>query len=226
MKTIAIVGAGPGLGLSLAKKFGENGFRVAAIARNPEKLAIIEHELKKLNIEAQTFVADVTDLAALKLTIQAVKKEFGSIDVLEFSPYAGWNTFTNVLETTPQSVLEQINSYLLPAVLSVNEVLPDMMNNGFGAILFTTGLSAMFPLPMVGNAGIVMSGIRNYATNLHNQLKDKGVFIGHLSIGTMIQAGTAGDPDVIADAWYHLYEKKDRFEEIFPQGFDPTNIPN
>ncbi|MEK3683714.1 hypothetical protein [Paenibacillus sp. FSL R10-2736] len=29
MRTIVIVGAGPGLGLSLAKKFGENGFRIA-----------------------------------------------------------------------------------------------------------------------------------------------------------------------------------------------------
>lgn len=226
MKTIAIVGAGPGLGLSLAKKFGENGFRVAAIARNLEKLTIIESELRKLNIESQSFIADVSDLTALQQAIQAVKKKFGSIDVLEFSPYAGWNTFTNVLKTTPQSVLEQINSYLLPAVLSVNEVLPDMIDNGSGAILFTTGLSAMFPLPMVGNAGIVMSGIRNYATNLHNELKEKGVFIGHLSIGTMIQTGTAGDPDVIADAWYDLYGKKDRFEEVFPQGFDPTKIPS
>lgn len=45
----------------------------------------------------------------------------------------------------PQSVLEQINSYLLPAVLSVNEVLPDMINNGSGAILFTTGLSTIVP---------------------------------------------------------------------------------
>ncbi|WP_438490954.1 SDR family NAD(P)-dependent oxidoreductase [Paenibacillus sp. IHBB 3054] len=226
MKTIAVVGAGPGLGLSLAKKFGENGFRVAAISRNPEKLSMIISELKELNIEAQSYVADVTNLAALKLTIQAVKKDFGSIDVLEFSPYAGWDKFTNVLETTPESVLEQVNSYVLPAVLLVNEVLPDMINNHSGAILFTTGLSAMFPLPFVGNGGIVMSGIRNYATNLHNELKEKGIFVGHLSIGTLIQAGTAGEPDVIADTWYDLYEKKDRFEEIFPPGFDPTKIPN
>ena len=34
MKTIAIVGAGEGLGMSIAKKFGHNGFRVALIARN------------------------------------------------------------------------------------------------------------------------------------------------------------------------------------------------
>lgn len=38
MKTIAIVGAGPGLGLSIAKKFGKNGFQVALVARNEEKL--------------------------------------------------------------------------------------------------------------------------------------------------------------------------------------------
>ena len=38
MKTIAIVGAGTGLGLSLAKKFGAEGFKVAAISRNAEKL--------------------------------------------------------------------------------------------------------------------------------------------------------------------------------------------
>lgn len=135
MKNIVIVGAGPGLGLSLAKKFGVNGFRVAVISRNPEKLSMIISELKKLNIEAQSFVADVTDLAALKQVFQAIIKEFGSIDVLEFSPYAGWDKFTHVLETTPQSVLEQINSYLLPAVLSVNEVLPDMIHRGSGAIL-------------------------------------------------------------------------------------------
>ncbi|GAC42354.1 SDR family NAD(P)-dependent oxidoreductase [Paenibacillus popilliae] len=48
MKTIAIIGAGPGLGMSLAKKFGEKGFKVAAIARNPEKLAIIMNELNKI----------------------------------------------------------------------------------------------------------------------------------------------------------------------------------
>jgi len=77
----------------------------------------------------------------------------------------------------------------------------------------------MHPLAMVGNGGIVMSGIRNYATNLHNELKEKGVFVGHLSIGTMIQVGTAGDPDVIADTWYNLFQKKDHFEETFPANF-------
>ncbi|PWW08617.1 short subunit dehydrogenase [Paenibacillus cellulosilyticus] len=226
MKTVAIIGAGPGLGLSLAKKFGANGFNVAVISRNPDKLAAIVKELHELNIEARSFVADVTDLESLKAALQAAKEAFGPIDVLEFSPYAGWDKFTSVLETTPASVSEQINSYLLPAVLSVNEVLPDMMKNGSGAILFTTGISAMFPLPFVGNGGIIMSGVRNYAANLYNVLKEQGIYVGHLSVGTLIQAGTAGDPDVIADVWYDMYEKKELFEQVFPLGFDPTKMGN
>ncbi|MXO76586.1 SDR family NAD(P)-dependent oxidoreductase [Paenibacillus sp. OT2-17] len=224
MKTIAIIGAGLGLGLSIAKKFGAQGFKVALVSRNPEKLEIITNELKSLNIVARSYVADITDLNALKQALLAAKKDLGSIDVLEFSPYAGWSNFTDILETTPASVLEQVNSIVLPAVLSVNEVLPDMISNGSGAILFTTGISAMFPLPSLGNGGIVMSGLRNYATNLHNELKEKGVFVGHLSIGTFIQAGTAGDPDIIAEAWYNLYEKKHSFEETFPKEMDPTKL--
>ncbi|MES9743787.1 SDR family NAD(P)-dependent oxidoreductase, partial [Priestia megaterium] len=52
MKNIVIVGAGPGLGMSIAKKFGKNGFRVALIARNEEKLNHLVIELEQLGIEA------------------------------------------------------------------------------------------------------------------------------------------------------------------------------
>ncbi|MFE6074032.1 SDR family NAD(P)-dependent oxidoreductase [Paenibacillus sp. NPDC057886] len=222
MKTIAIIGAGPGLGLSLAKTFGENGFKVAVISRNAEKLEMIVSELQKLTIEAKSYVADITDLSALREVLQAVKQDFGQIDVLEFSPYAGPEVFRHVLETTPENVLEPVNSYLLPAVLSVNEVLPDMLSKGSGAILFTTGISAMISYPPLGNMGIVMTGVRNYATNLHNELKEKGIYVGHLSVGTLIQAGTDGDPDLIAEAWYSLYTKKETFEETFPYELNPT----
>lgn len=47
-----------------------------------------------------------------------------------------------------------------------------------------------------------------------------------VSIGAFIQAGTAGDPDIIAEAWYNLYEKKDIFEETFPEGINPSMLSN
>ncbi|GAA3410784.1 SDR family NAD(P)-dependent oxidoreductase [Paenibacillus hodogayensis] len=223
MKTIVIIGAGPGLGLSIAKKFGANGFQAALVARNAEKLSLMVYELKALGINTKYYVADISELPALKAAIDAIKHDFGSIDVLEFSPYAGPHQFRNVMDTTPTNVLEQINGHLLPAILAVNEWLPDMIQQGAGAILFTTGISAMQPIPMIGNVGIVMSGLRNYATNLHNELKEKGIYVGHLSIGTLIQSGTAGDPDRIADVWFDMYEKRDHFENVFPEGLFQSN---
>ncbi|MEH7589167.1 SDR family NAD(P)-dependent oxidoreductase [Priestia megaterium] len=216
-KTIAIIGAGPGLGLSIAKKFGKQQFNVALIARNSEKLAVMVDELKTMNIQANSYLADITDLSQLQTALRAAKKDFGGIDVLEFSPYSGPDKFRNVLEVTPENLMEQVNSYLLPAIHSINEVLPNLQEKGEGAILFTTGLSAFHPIPQLGNAGIVMSGIRNYATNLHNVLKEQGIYVGHLSIGTFIAAGTEGDPDLIAEAWYDLYSKKEQFEATFPK---------
>ncbi|MFQ3844727.1 SDR family NAD(P)-dependent oxidoreductase [Staphylococcus pseudoxylosus] len=224
MKTLVIVGAGTGLGLSIAKKFGTEGFRVATISRNAEKLKVIQEELSNLNIETKTYIADITDLEALKQSIQAIKIDFGSIDVIEFSPYAKEDKFTNILETTPDSVSEMLKTYLFPSIQLVNDVLPDMINKGEGAILFTTGVSTIFPLPFAGNAGIIGSGLRNYAENLYTQLKDKDIFIRHLSIGTVIEPGTVGDPDLIAEAWYNLYNQREKFEETFPKGLKQSDI--
>jgi short-subunit dehydrogenase len=224
MKTIVIVGAGTGLGLSLAKKFGSEGFRVVAISRNAEKLKVIQEDLSNLNIESKTFVVDITDLESLKQTLQTIKDDFGEIDVIEFSPYAKEDKFTNLLETTPQSVSEMLKTYLFPSIQLVNEVLPDMINKRSGAILFTTGVSTIFPLPFAGNAGIIGAGLRNYAENLYNEMEEKGIFIRHLSIGTVIESGTMGDPDSIAKAWYNLYNKKGKFEETFPQDLKRSNM--
>jgi len=216
MKTIAIIGAGPGLGLSIAKRFGTEGFRVALLSRNAAKLDILVQELKALNIKARAYPADVSDLDALRVALRKMKQDFGSIDVLEFSPYAGFETFVHALDVRPEDAEAQVRSYVLPAILAVNELLPDMQTRGNGAFLFTTGVSAMFPMPIVGNAGIAMSGLRNYITNLHNELKAEDIYIGHLSIGTLIAPGTEGDPDTIAETWYSMYAEQTTFESTFP----------
>lgn len=217
MKTIAIIGAGPGLGLSIAKKFGAEQFNVALIARSEDKLLSMVNELSSLNIKSKYYLADLRNLKLLKQVLETVKIDFGHIDVLEFSPYSGPESFISTLDVTTENIIDQINYYLLPAIESVQSVLPSMQKKNAGAILFTTGISGVHPIPQLGNAGIVMSGIRNYATNLHNTLKDQGIYVGHLSIGTLIEQGTEGDPDLIADSWYKQYKTQQFFEDIFPK---------
>ena len=64
-KAIAIIGAGPGVGLAVAERFGREGFKVALIARNRETLSQLEVRLSAAGIDASSFPADVLDRTSL-----------------------------------------------------------------------------------------------------------------------------------------------------------------
>jgi short-subunit dehydrogenase len=65
MPSIAIVGAGPGMGLAIARTFGSRGYDVALIARNRAKLDDLVGRLAAEDITAAAFPADVRDHDAL-----------------------------------------------------------------------------------------------------------------------------------------------------------------
>ncbi|MEK4063160.1 MULTISPECIES: SDR family NAD(P)-dependent oxidoreductase [Paenibacillus] len=224
MKTIAIVGAGPGLGLSIAKKFGTNGFQVALISRNADKLNHLVDELKGLGIEAAAFPADLYNKEQLTAAFQGIKEKYGFIDVLEFSPTSGNYPPTPASQVTEENALDAFQALVVGAIRSVEQVLPEMLAMQDGAILFTTGLSSLYPIPMMGNIGIALSGLRNYANNLHTDLAPQGIYVAHLALGVFIKPGTATDPGLIADAWYDLYTSKSQAEDTFPQGVTPATI--
>lgn len=218
MKTIVIVGAGPGLGLSLARTFGKRGFRIAMIARTRYKLDRYAEQLRQIGIEARGFTADITDQAQLEQAFREILNVFGTIDVMEFSPHSGKDATTSVLDTTGASALQMFNSVVVGAVNSARQAIPGMIERGEGALLFTSDLSAMGASSMFGSSGIAMSGLRNYALNLHERLLPLGVFVGHLSISPLIKKGTGFEPDEVAEAWYDLYERRTAAEETFPKG--------
>ncbi|MCP1446981.1 SDR family NAD(P)-dependent oxidoreductase [Priestia megaterium] len=216
MKNIVIVGAGPGLGMSIAKKFGKNGFRVALIARDEEKLNQLVIELEQLGIEAASFQADILNKDQISLAFTTIKEKYGFIDVVEYSPTPSIDTVTNALDVTEENALYQFQFNVLGAISSIREVLPDMLDKQSGALLFTTGGAAVNPVPMMGNVGIAVSGLRNYIFNLNSELKDKGIYAGHISIGIWMQPNS-GVQDKIADIWYDMYTKRDRVEEFITE---------
>ena len=83
MPSIAIIGAGPQLGLAIARTFGAQGYDVALIARNRAKLDSLVGQLASDGITAAAFPADVLDHPALTQAIGDAAARFGGIDVLE-----------------------------------------------------------------------------------------------------------------------------------------------
>ena len=221
MKTLAIFGAGKGLGLSLAKRFGKEGFQVALVARNAVKLQEMVDELKTKGIESAYFTADIYSKDQIESAVSAIKKRFGKIDVLEVSPVPSNYPPTSVLNLTIENARDAFEGYAASSINIVNAVLPDMLDRKDGALLFTTGFSALHPMAMMGNIGGGIAGLRNYVANLHTELKDKGIYVGHRSLALFITepgTGKVSDPDVIADMWYKAYSEKDVWEQEYPKG--------
>ncbi|MEV4115116.1 SDR family NAD(P)-dependent oxidoreductase [Nonomuraea sp. NPDC049695] len=219
MPTIAIVGAGPGMGLSIAHTFGSRGFDVALIARNKEKLDGLVARLSERNITSAGFSADVMDRPALTGALEAAVERFGGIDVLEYSPATRDIEIAGPLEVTPENLQSQVEYNLYGAVTAANAVLPAMLAARAGALLFTTGGGSVTPNPMFGNVNAAQAALRNWALNLNNVLTGKGVFAAHVAINVWIGASVpegfpSAEPDAIAARYWDLYERRDQAELV------------
>ncbi len=217
MQTLAIVGAGPGLGLSVARRFGREGFQVGLIARRQSVLDACVQQLTADGITAVAATADAGHEGQLTAALAVVEKRLGPIDALEFSPmpFTAMPSFT-AAGTEVDDVMHHIRVQTLGAVVAARHVLPGMLERGRGTLLFTTGLSSVVPFPLLTPIGIAMSGVRNYARSLHQELAPAGIYAGTVSIGTGIRSGTPGDPDIIAELYWQLHLQRDRADVRFP----------
>jgi NADP-dependent 3-hydroxy acid dehydrogenase YdfG len=209
MPTIAIVGAGPGLGLSIAKVFGSQGFAVALISRSKDKLDPLVTQLAESGITAAAFPADVMDRPALAAALEHAVAHFGAIDVLEYSPYSGLVP-VSPLEVTVDNLQPQIEHHLYGAVTATRGVLPAMLTAGTGTLLFTTGGGAIAPYPMLGTMNAAQAALRNWVLNLNGVLADKGIYAGNVAISVLIGAHAPAGiphaaPDDIARVYWNLH---------------------
>lgn len=213
MPLIAIIGAGPGLGLDIARTFGRKGFTVALVARDQVKLDALALTLEGEGIRAQGFTADVSEPATIARAIKAITEELGPIDVLEFSPADRALAPVDVLEVTAENVQPQIDFYIGGAISAISAVLPSMIAAGTGTILVTTGGGSISPVPFLGNVNIAAAGLRNWTLNLHSALRDKGVYVAHVAITALIGGGHPdAEPHIIAQAYSKLHDERQEAE--------------
>jgi NADP-dependent 3-hydroxy acid dehydrogenase YdfG len=232
-KTIAIVGAGPGLGLSLARRFGHNGYRVALLARTRSRLDAHVAQLAQEGIEAGGHAADVLDRPGLAEALGAVEREHGSVDVLAYNPTPLGSALRGPEDLDVAAAMHQLDYSLLGAIEAVQVVLPGMLTRGDGGLLFTGGYSARFPIPSHASAGLALAALRNYAYVLNRSLADRGVYAGTVTVAGLILRSTTGDevlaappevrtalepllvdPDDIAGVYWAMLTRRDRVEEV------------
>src|SRR6187549_1959026 len=86
-ETIVICGYGVGISDAVLRRFAKEGYRVAIVARNAERLNAAVQKLAAEKIEVKAFPCDVGDVDAVRKLIADVRASLGPIKVLHWNAY-------------------------------------------------------------------------------------------------------------------------------------------
>ncbi len=125
-----VVGIGPGNGAAIARRFAEEGYAVALVARTAgfsEKLA------SELGGGARAYQADASDPSAVAQAFSRIQHDLGDVDVLVYNAGSGvWGT---VEEIGPQAFEAAWRVNALGALVASQHVIPAMKRKGQGSIV-------------------------------------------------------------------------------------------
>ena len=193
---IVVVGAGPGLGAAVARRFGRSGHAVALVSRQEAQLKQLGTALQDEGITAGWTAVDVTDHEALHAAVTRFGEFSGRIDVLHFNPSAFREK--DPLELTPAELLEDVGLGVGALLTALQAARPFM---SAGARITATGSRAADkPWNLAASLGVQKAGLRNLVRSVDARLSADGIRAVTVTVNGTLAAGTPFDPARVADA--------------------------
>lgn len=193
---IIVVGAGPGLGASVARRFGREGYDVALLSRDADQLEELGTAMQAEGITTGWTALDVTDDAALREAITRFAGHAGHLDALHFNP----STFRqqDPLSLTPDELLADVRLGVGALLTAVQAARPFMRA---GARVTATGsMAADQPWNEAASLGVQKAGLRNLVRSIDTTLRPDGIRAVSVTVRGTLGKGTRFDPDLVADA--------------------------
>lgn len=216
-KTIIVAGYGPGISSAVAEKFGAEGFSVALVARNEERLAAGVKALAAKGVKAASFPTDLGDPTAARAVVGKVRDALGPITVLQWTAYRGGaGDLLTADAAEVRGVFDVAVSGLLAAVQAS---LPDLRKEQESAVLVTNGGLGLFD-PKIDAMAVQWNAMGLAVANaakhklvglLSEKLKSDGVYVGEVIVlgtvkGTAFDSGNATiEPSAVAAKFWELY---------------------
>lgn len=212
-KSILIIGAGTGLSLGVAQKFGEQGYKVGLISRNADNLEKLSQELKAKNIDCFYTTADVKNATELQQAITDLRSILGEINTLFYN--AAHLKMQNILDETPETLTDDFMINVVGAQQAFKLLYPDLQKQK-GAMLIAGGGLAFYPSPDLGSLAIGKAAIRNLALQLNTIGKEKGIYVGILNItGRIEPESLKHSPEILAEKFWKLNSDRTLTEETY-----------
>lgn len=193
-KGIIVTGATRGIGRAIALECAKRGANIAFnYVKSEAQAEEMKAEIEKLGVKALAFKCDVGDLKAVREMVNAVKKEFGSIDGLVNN--AGLTRDKVIVMMSEEDWNEVIRTNLTGAFNFVRAAAFIMMKAKRGAILNITSISGLIGLPGQANYSASKAGLIGLTKSLAKEVGRLGVRVNALALGFVETDMTSALPE-------------------------------
>lgn len=170
MKTWFITGTSRGFGRQWTQAALERGDRVAATARNPDRLNDL---VEQFGDQILPLRLNVTDRAADWAAVQAAHEHFGQLDVIVNN--AGYGLFGAIEEVSEAEARAQIETNLFGALWVTQAALPYLRRSCSGHILQVSSLGGIGAFPMLGLYNASKWGLEGFSEALSQEVAPFGI---------------------------------------------------
>ena len=205
---LLLIGMGPGIGLSVARQFGREGFEILMIGREMDKMRVFEQELRSAGIPATGYAQDIADEQAYHRLLGQIAGEHPDIDILHYNASAFNPALPSEMALPVFKDDLQIN--VTGALMAVQTFFPHFKARGNGTMFFTGGSTALHAPANLFSLGIGKAAMRNLSLALTEECAPYGVRVATLTIWGMVRPNTANDPNLIAGEFWRIYNLPDK----------------
>jgi NADP-dependent 3-hydroxy acid dehydrogenase YdfG len=207
---VVIVGAGPGIGMAVARRFGAAGHPVGLIARKPDRLDQHVAELRAYGIPAAAATADVLEPDQLRGALSALNDELGAAQVLCFSPFPNTSLIKPVAETSGEDISAALRLNAVGSATAAAQLLPGLKPGA--TLLFVTGGAAVDPNPNRAVSAVTYAAEVTYARLLHDALAPD-IHVGVTTVVGPVGLGKRHEPAQIAEHLYRHHTERREFQQ-------------
>lgn len=172
-KSVVVTGASSGIGHGVALAFGEQGARVAILARRRAQLEELAHKINQAGGKALALDCDVTDRARVFQAIDQVKEAFGGVNILINS--AGLLISDPVEQMRPEDLERMMAVNVFGALNAMQAVLPAMHKARSGSIVNISSLAGRRGLSPIGGYSSTKFALVGLTEALRVELFNSGI---------------------------------------------------
>lgn len=201
----AVIGAGPGIGLSVARRFGRAGMKVALLARRQQEIDAMASTLANEGIGARAWGCDAERASSISDALDLVELDLGTVDVLIYN--AAVVKRGGPLEVGAEQMVRELRVDVVGLLVAAQKVVPAMRAQKRGTILVTGGGQALDPWPQMTSLAVGKAACRSLALVLHKELAPLGVHAATVTVCGLVERGGRFDPDKLAEVFWELHEQ-------------------